>query len=194
MTRKPWTVIDCKTLLTNPWFEVLGRTVQLPDGKNIDFQSVEFGRPAVGVIARRADEILLIHQYRLTVDRFVWAIPSGGIDEGETAEAAARRELLEEAGIEAKDMRPLVAYHPSYGATNQTFELFLAQDPVQASTSFDRNEVIDARWFPQAEVLRMLLHNEIVDGLSALPLAMLFLEESLAQQGSSLRLRGGFAD
>ncbi|MCA8948092.1 MAG: NUDIX hydrolase [Planctomycetes bacterium] len=190
MTTKPWTVLATETLLQNPWFAVLGRAVELPDGRQIDFQSVEFHRPAVGVIPRRGGEILLIRQYRLTVDRFVWAIPSGGIDEGETAESAARRELLEEAALVAGTMRPLVVYHPSYGATNQTFEVFLADGARPSATALDHNEVIETRWFAQAEVLRMLLHNEIVDGLSATPLAMLFLEEELARRGDELRLKG----
>lgn len=183
---KPWTVLDRRTIHENPWFQVLGRTVRLPDDSQIDFQSIEFHRPAVGVVVRRGDEFLLIRQYRLTVDREVWAIPSGGIDEGESSEQAALRELREESGLVAESARPLVAYHPSYGATNQTFEIFLVEDPKPAGEDFDRNEVMETRWFPRAEVLRMLLANEILDGLSATPLAMLFLEEALGPDGPKL--------
>lgn len=187
---KPWQVLASRTIHENAWFGVLGRTVRLPDGKEIDFQSVEFHRPAVGVVVARGDELLLIRQYRLTVDREVWAIPSGGIDAGETAEAAALRELREETGMQADRARALFAYHPSYGSTNQTFETFLVENPRPAGEDFDRNEVLEVRWFPRAEVLRMLFAGEIVDGLSATPLALLFLEANLAPDGP--RLHGGF--
>ena len=175
---RPWRVLAQRTLLENPWFAVQGRDVRLPSGRVIDFQSVDFPRPAVGIIPRRDGQILLNRQYRLTIDQEVWAIPSGGVDVGEDAETAARRELLEETGLKATSLRPLLSYYPSYGATNQLFLTFLADDPVVERDSFDRDEVIETRWFSCGEVRRMMFANEMVDGLSVTPLAMLFLEEA----------------
>lgn len=187
---RAWTVLGSKTLLENPWFAITSRDVRLPDGKHIDFQSVEFAAPSVGIVARRDGHILLIRQYRVTIDRNVWAIPSGGVDRGETTADAARRELEEESGLRATSLRPLVAYNPSYGATNQLFETFLADDPEDTGRDFDRNEVMERRWVAEAEVRRMLIENEIVDGLSVTPLALLFLEDVLAREDASVRLRG----
>jgi len=192
MTNEPphWRVLGSRTLLRNPWFQVTSRDVELPDGSRIDFQSVEFPRPAVGVVARSNGRYLLIRQYRVTIDREVWAIPSGGVDEGETSGEAARRELVEETGYEPVQLRPLVAYNPSYGATDQVFEIFLAEEPKKLARSFDGNEVLEIRWFERSDVLRMLFDNEIVDGLSCTPLALLFLEDELGRGGSGPRLRG----
>jgi 8-oxo-dGTP pyrophosphatase MutT (NUDIX family) len=190
----PWTVLSSATLLSNPWFAVTSQQIRLPDGKQINFQSVEFSAPAVGVIARRDDRILLIRQYRVTIGREVWAIPSGGTDVGETTAEAARRELEEETGYRATTLRPLVAYHPSYGATNQRFELFLAENPDEPVQAFDTNEVIETRWFEKKEVMRMLFANELIDGLSVTPLAMLFLEEALLHTNNPLILKGIYPD
>jgi len=191
---RAWTVLASRTLLENPWFAVTSRDVRLPDGTEIDFQSVEFRRPSVGIVARRDGRILLIHQYRVTIDRNVWGIPSGGVDAGEAVVDAARRELEEETGLQATSMRPLVAYNPSYGATNQLFETFLAEDPVETGRQFDENEVMAMRWFDEAEVRRMLLDNGIVDGLSVTPLAMLFLEDELKRSDPAVRLGGVLPD
>lgn len=191
---RPWRVLGRETLHTNPWFEVASRDVQLPDGTRIDFRSIEFHRPAVAVVARSEGRTLLVRQYRLTIDREVWAIPSGGVDEDEGAEAAARRELLEETGYTARSLRPVVAYHPSYGATNQLFQTYVAEDLADTGKGFDGNEVIEVRWFEDAEVLRMLFDNEMLDGLSATPLALLFLEDELRRSGGERRLRGVLPD
>ena len=186
MNEPAWRVLGSRTRLENPWFRVLTRDVLLPDGSEIEFHSVDFARPAVAVVARRGGRILLIRQYRLTIDREVWAIPSGGVDPSESSIEAAARELREEAALEAGSLRPLVAYHPSYGATNQLFEVFLAEDPVDSSTVIDGNEVLETRWFSEAEVLDLIFANRIVDGLSLTPLALLFLEAA----HSGPRLRG----
>jgi len=190
-TDRHWSVLRRKTLHENPWFAVASRDVVLPDGAEILFHSVDFHKPAVGVVARDAGRILLVRQYRVTIDREVWAVPSGGVDDGESSADAARRELLEETGYEARSFRPVVAYHPSYGATNQLFETFVAEEVEDTGRGFDANEVLEVRWFDDAEVRRMLFDNEMLDGLSATPIAFLFLEDA-ARDGA--RLRGTLPD
>ena len=59
-------------------------------------------------------------------DEFVWAIPSGGVGEGETEAEAALRELEEETGYRAREAREILSYYPSYGCGNQRFVLFVA--------------------------------------------------------------------
>jgi 8-oxo-dGTP pyrophosphatase MutT (NUDIX family) len=110
----------------------------------------------VGVVARRGDEFLLIRQYRFIVDQWVWAIPSGGISEGESAEEAAMRELVEETGYAATRVEPIVHYYPSYGSGDQQFQLFLASEVTKTGNDFDRSEVHDVRWFSRVEVQAML--------------------------------------
>jgi ADP-ribose pyrophosphatase len=175
---KRWQVLASETLIRNPWFGVLQSRVRMPDQRETTYYTLDFPRAAVGVVPRRGREILLIRQYRFIVDQFVWAIPSGGVDKGEDAAAAARRELAEETGCEAGTVRRLHAYYPSYGCGNQEFHLFEALDVRPAARSFDGNEVLEVRWFPLAELKRMLLAEEILDGLSLTPLLFLAARES----------------
>lgn len=175
----PWEVQHSRTLLENPWFSVLRRQIRSPDGQLHDYHSVHFPRPAVGVIARNGDRVLLIRQYRVLVEEFVWAIPSGGVEPGESNEAAALRELLEETGHRAGQIRPLLGYYPSYGATDQRFEIFVADEVEPAGVDFDRTEVIETRWFSRPELIDLIRQRGVVDGLSLTPLALLLLEEEL---------------
>src|SRR5688572_11525688 len=153
---KRWRILGSEVLLHNPWFQVLQSRVQMPDQRETKYYTIDFPRPAVGVVPRRAGEVLLIRQYRFIVDQFVWAIPSGGVEAGEGALAAARRELVEETGHAAREVRRLHAYYPSYGCGNQEFHLFEALDTAPVEGAFDRNEVLEVRWFPHAELKRML--------------------------------------
>lgn len=174
---KNWRVTEQSVVTENPWFRVLRSTVRMPDGNGTTYFTLDFRKAAVGIVVRDAGRILLIRQYRFIVDRVVWAIPSGGVEPGEDPAAAARRELLEEAGLRAGRLRRMHSYFPSYGCSNQEFHLFLAEDPTEDRALFDRNEVLEVRWFPAREVREMILREEIVDGLSLTPLLFLLASE-----------------
>lgn len=66
------------------------------------------------------DEIVLIKQYRPAIDDYIYELPAGLIDEGETIEEASRRELFEETGLKAK--RVELFLKPSYTSVGMTDE------------------------------------------------------------------------
>ena len=174
-----WKVELLDTLTRNPWFGVLLQQVTQPDGSTSRYYSIDFPHRAVGVVVRRGDEFLLIHQYRFIVDEYVWAIPSGGAEKGESPADAAAREMEEETGYRAsRPLEHLVGYYPSYGCGNQRFELFLADDPVRVR-EHDSREVLSTRWFRKEELLAMIRRNEIVDGLSLTPLLLVLLRDAV---------------
>jgi ADP-ribose pyrophosphatase len=184
MSERPegWKVEPLDTLTRNPWFGVLLQRVTQPDGSTAPYYTIDFPNPAVGVVVRRGDEFLFIHQYRFIVDEHVWAIPSGGAENGESASGAAAREMEEETGYRpSKPLERLLGYYPSYGCGNQRFELFLAEDPVRVGELPDTKEVISTHWFKKEEVLAMIGRNQIVDGLSLTPLLLLLLRETQAR-------------
>jgi 8-oxo-dGTP pyrophosphatase MutT (NUDIX family) len=170
-------VLDSRALTANPWFRVLQQQVRMPDQRTTTYYSLDFASAAVGVVARRPGQVLLLRQYRFLVDEFVWAIPSGGCGKSETPEQAAGRELLEETGWRALGLRPLLSYYPSYGCGNQRFELFEAIAVEDTGKGFDCNEVLEVRWFDEPSLARMLDAGEIVDGLSLAPLLLLSARE-----------------
>ena len=175
---KRWQVTDRKVVTRNPWFQVVESSVRMPDDRTTTYHILDFLGAAVGVVAHRDGQILLIRQYRFIIDEFVWAIPSGGIKAGEDPRVAAERELVEETGYQAGRITRIHSYYPSYGCGNQQFHLFLAEEISRAPDVFDRNEVLEVRWFPIAEVKEMILDEHLVDGLSITPLLYLAAKEN----------------
>jgi ADP-ribose pyrophosphatase len=182
---KPWPAKIVETLLHNPYFSVLLQHVIVPDGTERVYYTVNFAAPAVGVIARRGSDILLVRQYRFIVDEFVWAIPSGGVAKGEPVASAAARELEEETGYRAGVLEPLMYCYASYGCSNQRYEIFLADHLEETGVALDCNEVLEARWFSREELLELILNNGVVDNLSLSPLLLILLREALASSASS---------
>ncbi len=178
-----WRAEVVGTLTENPWFAVREQAVTRPDGETLTYYTIDFPAPSVGIVVRRGDAFLLIRQYRFIVGQWVWAIPSGGIGPGETAEQAAHREMVEETGYRTERLVPIVDYFPSYGCGNQQFKLFLADDPQDTGGDFDRTEVHDVRWFSRAELIEMIQQNGIVDGLSLTPLLMVLLDDAGREHG-----------
>ena len=180
--QRPWQPGAVRNRVDNPYFSVVTQEVTAPDGSDRLYHIVQFPRPAIGVVVRRGADFLLLRQYRFIVDEYVWAIPSGGVEEGESLEQAAMRELREETGLTAGSLRLLMKCYASYGCSNQQFVIFLAEQlqSIEGGNGHDPNEVISWRWFTREEVVHMVRANEIVDNLSLSPILLVLLTDVLA--------------
>jgi len=178
---RPWQPGAVRERVDNPYFSVIKQEVTAPNGGQQLYHIIRFPRPAIGVLVRRGTDFLFLRQYRFIVDEYVWAIPSGGIEEGESPEQAAARELREETGLVTGSLQPWMKCYASYGCSNQQFVIFLAENvqPSSDGKGHDPNEVISWRWFTREEVVRMVLDNEIVDNLSLSPVLLALLKDTL---------------
>jgi 8-oxo-dGTP pyrophosphatase MutT (NUDIX family) len=105
--RGPWTVLESQQLYTNPWIRVREDRVIQPDGLVGTFGVVEL-TPGVSVLPVGDDgTVYLVRVFRYTLGRDSLEAVAGGIEDGESPEETARRELREEVGIEADEITPL---------------------------------------------------------------------------------------
>lgn len=173
-----WDELKRVQVMRANWFSVYESDLELSDGSiGRGWQWIDYDTPAVGVVPVRDDgAILLINQFRFTTRTRGWEIPAGRVDENELPKDAAQRELREETGHHAHVLEPLGHFHPSNGAGNQKFILFVARELEEFGAIQDTNEVDEARWFAAAEVRDMLARNEILDGMSVSGLLWYFFK------------------
>src|SRR5207244_2610670 len=100
--------------------------------------------------------ILLLWRHRFITDTWGWEVPAGGVDEDEMPRAAAERETLEETGWRPEKLRELIAYSPSNGATDQVFNLFVAEGATHVGPPTDIFESERIEWVPVDKVRRLV--------------------------------------
>ena len=150
---------------------------RFPNGQEHDVVVVRHA-PSVVLIPMEDDgRVVLIRQYRAPVDRELWEFPAGRVDEGEAAEAAARRECEEEIGRVPARVERLGAFYPTPGYCDEQLIFFrvsdLRQPPPDSPHHPDEDEDIAPRSVTVADARAMLQRGEIVDLKTAYALTLL---------------------
>src|SRR6185437_11640924 len=119
-------LLSSTSLTKTPIFTVtLDRAID-PDGFEIKRAIVQHGGSAVMMPVDERGRILLVRQYRLPARQYLWELPAGTVDEGETVLKTARRELVEETGYRAKTWKNIAEFYPSPGFLAEKMTIFLA--------------------------------------------------------------------
>lgn len=135
--------------------------------------------------AEGTPSVVLVRQYRAPFDEQVLEIPAGMRDvPGEPTEVTAARELVEEVGLEAGEMRHLLDFYPSAGMTNSILYLYLATDlrPVERSTHGPEEAHSEVVHLPLRAAVDMVLSGEIKDAKTIV--GLLLVERELRASGA----------
>jgi ADP-ribose pyrophosphatase len=138
-------------------------TVELPDKKYSKREIVEHPG-SVAIIALTDDNsLVLVKQFRKSIEDFIWEIPSGKLEVNEEPRETAVRELKEETGYEAGKLTYITEFFTTPGFCNEKIFLFLAENLIEGEACPDSGEFIEKDIIPLDELLKMIEKGEIVD-------------------------------
>jgi len=168
----PWQTLDTVWLWESHWYNLRQDRVRIHTGDEITYTFQEHPG-AVFIVPVTADgEIVLMRQYRYPIGQWLWEVPAGAVDGDEGLEAAARRELAEEAGGTAEELRYVGHFFAASSVSNLRIDVFLATGVQLGQRVPEATELIEIKIVPVAEALAMARRGEIKDGQSALALCL----------------------
>jgi ADP-ribose pyrophosphatase len=107
---------------------------------------------------------VLIRQFRHAADSYIWEVPAGRLDGGESPESCAERELEEETGMRARRLERLTTIYTTPGFTDERIHLFLADGLEPGAEHREADEFMELHTLRWSQVLEMIDRGEIVDG------------------------------
>lgn len=150
---------------------------RFPNGEEHEVAIVRHNPSVVIVPIRDDGQVILIRQYRASVDRELWEVPAGRVDTGESPEEAAARECEEEIGLVPRKLERIRGLFPAPGFCDEELIFFRVSDlapPAPDSTRKpDEDEDIQAQPYPIAAAKAMVTSGQIVDLKTAYALTLI---------------------
>lgn len=156
-------LISSRELLKTPIFRVTEDVAKDPEGFEIKRAIVQHAGSAVMMAVDERSRILLVRQYRLPARDYMWELPAGRLDPGETPLQAAKRELMEETGYHARLWRRLASFFASPGYVAEKMTIFVARELTQGDAAPMEDERIQISWFTPRQVEDMIAGGRISD-------------------------------
>jgi ADP-ribose pyrophosphatase len=162
------TLISAERLYTGRIVNLDLDTVRFPDGSSGRLEMLR--HPGASAVVpflddpREADpRVLLIRQFRHAADGFIWEVPAGRLDPGETPEDCARRELEEETGMRARAVEPLTTIYTTPGFTDERIHLFLAHGLEGGTHRREADEFMELHPLRWSAVVELVGSGEVRD-------------------------------
>jgi ADP-ribose pyrophosphatase len=160
-------VLSSKVIYQGKVFNVTSDKVEEPNGVTATRDVIRHsGSVVILAVDESGDEplVLLERQYRYAAQSYLWELPAGRIDPGESALAGAKRELIEETGYRAKKWKRVLHFYASPGFLNETMGIFLARELTQGEAEPEADESIECHMVPLSEAIDMVFSGKIHDG------------------------------
>ncbi|MDQ3995972.1 MAG: NUDIX hydrolase [Gemmatimonadota bacterium] len=148
-------------------------TVRFPNGSTGELEMIRHPG-AAAVVPFLSDpagddpQLLLLKQYRYAAEEFVYEIPAGRLDPGETPLNCARRELREETGCEAERIEHLYTFYTTPGFTDEKIHAFMAVGLIHGESRHETDEFITVETLTLSHALGLIEKGEIKDAKTAL--------------------------
>ncbi|MDA3839663.1 MAG: NUDIX hydrolase [Patescibacteria group bacterium] len=159
-----WKILSTKKIFEHPRITLLEDDVELPNGHKTKYLKFEAAQNAATIIAKNDEgKIMLSKQYSHPVQEVLWQFPGGGVPLSEKPEDGANRELIEETGHRASNLKLLGDYLMNNRRSTQKMFVYLGTDLVEDnSLEKDLEEGdIENFWISESEIDQMIVDNKI---------------------------------
>ncbi|MFP3225963.1 MAG: NUDIX hydrolase [Sulfolobaceae archaeon] len=157
-------------VFTSKKFDVEISEFQLPNGKKVEKAYVKHRGSVVIAPFLDRERIIMIRQYRPIVGKWLYELPAGTIEENESEEETAKRELEEEIGYRPNKIFKLLDFFVSPGVTTEKMHLYIATDLIKTEQQLEEYEVIEPFITTLNDALKMVEEGKIEDGKTMLSL------------------------
>lgn len=157
--------------------------VILPNG-NISTREIVEHPGAVAIVAlNEKKEVLMVYQYRKATEKIMLEIPAGKLEKGEDISESAQRELMEETGYYAKNLKYITSFYTSPGFSNEYMHLFWGEDLIKEKLETDEDEFLKLCYIPIDEAIKKIKKGQIKDSktITGLLLYYLNIKRSIAK-------------
>ena len=165
--KNPWTIFSSVEIHETPWIKVMKHDVLNPAGNPTIYSTVHFVNYALGVLALDEDyNSWIVGQYRFPIKQYSWEIPEGGGDKNVDPIQSAKRELSEEAGIEATKWTKIQELYMSNSVSDEKAFIYVAQDLTFHDAHPDEDEELKLRKIPFQQLHDMVINGDITDSIT----------------------------
>jgi ADP-ribose pyrophosphatase YjhB (NUDIX family) len=165
--QNPWKTLDSEVKYDNNWIRITEHQVINPSGGAGIYGEVHFKNFAIGILALdEENNTWLVGQYRFPLKAYSWEIPEGGGPLNEEPLESARRELLEETGLSAKNWREIQRMHLSNSVSDELAIIYLATGLIQGIPMPEETEQLVVKKIAFEEACQMVLNGTITDSMS----------------------------
>ena len=145
---------------------------KLPNGQISYFEEVKHPG-AVLVVPFANEKIVFLRQYRPVISRYIWELPAGKIDPGETPAACAKREMREETGFNITGLKKIGRIYTTPGFSDELIYIYRADCFSRGKPETEKDEMICVQLLSPARVRCLFSNGRINDSktISALSFA-----------------------
>ena len=143
--------------------------VLLPDGNEGVREVVEHSGGSC-ILCEIDGKILLVRQFRYPYAKEIYELPAGKLNEGESPEQTAIRELEEEGGVIAERVEKMFDVYPTPAYTNEVIRIYRAINVKKSSQRLDDDEFLECCWFDRETLKKMIKNGEINDAKTLIAL------------------------
>ncbi len=164
MDSKPLTKFEDQIVFQGTRVDMALRSVTTTSGKRLVREVVLHPGAVIILPVLQNGEIVMIRNLRHTVGQWLWELAAGTLEPPEPPELCAARELIEETGYQAGDIKPFGWFYTSPGILTEKMYAFIATGLTPGPQALEENETITVQALAPDKILAMIASNEIVDG------------------------------